>query len=153
MFPFTYEGVTYSHCTLRHDSQAWCSTRTDQDGNHISSEWGYCTQTCLTGSTAHTLDVSTLTDHMTDYSSSTVTSTVTVIASTGSDETSPTTVDVDEESATGSTTADNTSPQTDTTFVDNTSPPRDTTIVDDNQGIAQKIMVEIVYFPILTSCL
>jgi len=47
-FPFIVNGQSFSSCTSSGDSRAWCSTKVDQNNNHISGigEWGYCTNSC-----------------------------------------------------------------------------------------------------------
>jgi len=47
-FPFIVNGQSFSSCTSSGDSRAWCSTKVDQNNNHISGvgEWGYCTASC-----------------------------------------------------------------------------------------------------------
>lgn len=46
VFPFTYKGVTYNHCTnIDHSEKLeWCSTKTDANGVHVSGGgyWGVC---------------------------------------------------------------------------------------------------------------
>ena len=47
IFPFKFAGRTYSECiTLGSNGTAWCSTRTDEFGNHISGFEEECTSTC-----------------------------------------------------------------------------------------------------------
>ena len=50
VFPFTYEGVVYTECTTVGDDKPWCSTLTDQNGNHVGDQgkWGYCASNCTT---------------------------------------------------------------------------------------------------------
>jgi len=44
VFPFTYHGVVYDKCTtLGHpEGKPWCSTLTDEEGEHLMGNWGYC---------------------------------------------------------------------------------------------------------------
>ena len=43
IFPFTYEGITYTGCTLYGGySQPWCATSTDEKGMYQSGNWGFC---------------------------------------------------------------------------------------------------------------
>ena len=41
VFPFTYENITHTACTPYEDAH-WCSTKTDENGVHLSGHWGYC---------------------------------------------------------------------------------------------------------------
>ena len=45
IFPFNIHGGTQYGCLIDNpDEPAWCSTKTDGDGNHIGFQgnWGYC---------------------------------------------------------------------------------------------------------------
>jgi len=46
VFPFKFKGTTYSICTKSKDpdNEAWCSTKVDTDGNHVTGKgkWGHC---------------------------------------------------------------------------------------------------------------
>ena len=52
VFPFTFNGRTYSRCTLdetpEDDKVAWCSTKVDSQGNHVAGKkfWGRCNPKC-----------------------------------------------------------------------------------------------------------
>merc|ERR1719477_279329 len=46
VFPFRYNGVTYTSCTTQDKSQAWCSTTTTLAGTHIPGYFGYCPSSC-----------------------------------------------------------------------------------------------------------
>jgi len=46
VFPFRYNGVTYTSCTTQDKDQAWCSTNTTLAGNHVPGYYGYCPTTC-----------------------------------------------------------------------------------------------------------
>ena len=50
IFPFKYEGVTYTSCPvdLEDPSKRWCSTKVDGYGNHVTGagEYGYCGPDC-----------------------------------------------------------------------------------------------------------
>ena len=37
-FPFIVNGQSFSTCTKAGDNRAWCSTKVDQNNNHISGE-------------------------------------------------------------------------------------------------------------------
>jgi len=54
-FPFNYDGVTWSGCTTANDpdGKAWCSTRTDTQGDHVlgGGHWGHCDLSCAVGCT------------------------------------------------------------------------------------------------------
>ena len=46
-FPFNFSGRTYSECiTLGNNETSWCSTKTDEFGNHISGYEEDCKATC-----------------------------------------------------------------------------------------------------------
>merc|ERR1719410_1365315 len=47
VFPFRYNGVTYTSCTTQDKSAAWCSTNTTLAGTHIPGYYGYCPSSCL----------------------------------------------------------------------------------------------------------
>ncbi len=53
-FPFTFQGTTYTSCTTDDDpgGEAWCSTRVDARGRHVSNggHWGHCSDTCRAAS-------------------------------------------------------------------------------------------------------
>ena len=42
VFPFTYEGETFHTCTSVGEPAPWCSTKTDENGNHVPGIWGFC---------------------------------------------------------------------------------------------------------------
>ena len=47
VFPFIYVKVPYNKCTTIHnDGKPWCSTKTDENDNHIKSHWGNCSEKC-----------------------------------------------------------------------------------------------------------
>merc|ERR1712013_553528 len=46
VFPFRYNGVTYTSCTTQDKSEAWCSTNTTLAGTHIPGYFGYCPSSC-----------------------------------------------------------------------------------------------------------
>ena len=50
VFPFTYDGRTYSGCTLDGgESKLWCATGVDNSGNYVGKyDWG--TESCPQGS-------------------------------------------------------------------------------------------------------
>merc|ERR1719300_933321 len=52
VFPFTFQGVTYSTCTTAGGfSRPWCSTATDTNTNHLKGYWGDCDGNCPTSDT------------------------------------------------------------------------------------------------------
>ena len=55
IFPFRYNGVIYTDCTLAgnayNDPNLWCSTQTTSGGTHVTGRWGNCAPECLTPST------------------------------------------------------------------------------------------------------
>ena len=50
IFPFNYDGTTYSECTSVDHDRPWCAIQTpltvDIDGNLVDEEWGNCDSTC-----------------------------------------------------------------------------------------------------------
>ena len=51
IFPFRHKNVTHVGCTLESsssDNLAWCSTKVDQAGNHVTGQkaYGPCEETC-----------------------------------------------------------------------------------------------------------
>ena len=111
VFPFTYNGVTYTDCTSVDDGQAWCSTATDDDGNHINNFWGYCGYNCLlsqqtTEPTAFTSESSDVTSETSETFPTKPLTTNEVIATTIKKET--------------------TEPTASTSGISNTSPPKPT---------------------------
>ena len=46
VFPFTLEGTTYYSCTYDFNfvtgHKPWCSTKTDENDEHILEHWGVC---------------------------------------------------------------------------------------------------------------
>ena len=48
--PFTFRGTVYTECPREHDQEGrlWCSTRTDERGEHVQSggHWGHCQESC-----------------------------------------------------------------------------------------------------------
>lgn len=44
IFPFRYDGISYSGCTTAGNVAPWCSTMTDFTGQHVSGNWGDCPQ-------------------------------------------------------------------------------------------------------------
>ena len=60
VFPFTYQSTVFYGCTLAGnddgDDKPWCSTKTDQQGNHVGGgqgNWGHCPSNCGNGRLAH----------------------------------------------------------------------------------------------------
>jgi len=45
-FPFNFSGAWYHGCTKKSHNALWCSTKTDQYGNHLSGNWGNCNDDC-----------------------------------------------------------------------------------------------------------
>ena len=56
VFPFIYEGVTHSTCIEVDGNKSWCSTKVDQDGAFIETEWGYCGDQCVFKPPLFTMD-------------------------------------------------------------------------------------------------
>lgn len=50
IFPFTFQGITYTGCALDLDdlSKTWCSTKVDSNGKHVmgQDDYGYCSNDC-----------------------------------------------------------------------------------------------------------
>jgi len=46
VFPFKYDGETYSVCTLKDSENGipWCATGIDEDGYVVDGDWGECTE-------------------------------------------------------------------------------------------------------------
>merc|ERR1719264_293745 len=42
VFPFTFQGTTFTECTAEKDRLPWCATKLDQEGNYIEDQWDYC---------------------------------------------------------------------------------------------------------------
>ena len=43
MFPFKFKGKTYNDCTYdKGKSNAWCSTKVDEFGEHVDGHWIKC---------------------------------------------------------------------------------------------------------------
>ena len=59
VFPFRFEGVTYTSCTQAGNTggntQAWCSTLVNDSGEHVGGQgkWGNCESKCQTGKLCH----------------------------------------------------------------------------------------------------
>jgi len=43
VFPFIFNGKTYTSCTDVQDTMTWCSTKVNARNQHITGNWGYCT--------------------------------------------------------------------------------------------------------------
>merc|ERR1719481_105680 len=41
-FPFIHKGKVHTGCTKKGHHSPWCSTKTDQNNNHITGHWGDC---------------------------------------------------------------------------------------------------------------
>merc|ERR550532_332064 len=106
VFPFRYNGVTYTSCTNQDKSDAWCSTNTTLAGTHIPGYFGYCPSSCpgaegssCTPGTSYTVDCNTCVCGAdgnpvctsNDCGSTTTTSTTTTTTTTTSSTTSPAT--------------------------------------------------------------
>merc|ERR1712020_474948 len=104
VFPFRYNGITYSSCTTQDKSAAWCSTNTTLAGTHIPGYFGYCPSSCpgaetssCTPGTSYIVDCNTCVCGAdgnpvctsNDCGSTTSTSTSTITTSTTSSTTSP----------------------------------------------------------------
>ncbi len=48
VFPFNYEGTTYTECTtIDNFAIPWCSTEVDSNGKFVRGKWGDCSPGCL----------------------------------------------------------------------------------------------------------
>merc|ERR1719210_1519988 len=51
VFPFKFKDKTFFGCTIFSDpdDRFWCSTKVDEDGNHVvgQDEYGYCSDECF----------------------------------------------------------------------------------------------------------
>merc|ERR1712066_662995 len=109
VFPFRYNGITYSSCTTQDKSAAWCSTNTTLAGTHIPGYFGYCPSSCpgaetssCTPGTSYTVDCNTCvcgadgtpvcTSNVCGSSTTTTTSTTTITTTTSSPSSTCTTV-------------------------------------------------------------
>ena len=47
-FPFQFQGTVYRECTDVTDTPGryWCSVEVDENGRHVSGQWGYCSPDC-----------------------------------------------------------------------------------------------------------
>ena len=54
VFPFTWQGVTYTSCTTAGGFDPWCSTATDHSGAHVTGNYGDCNDQCLQTSPSST---------------------------------------------------------------------------------------------------
>ena len=50
IFPFKFQDKIYNACPFDPDdpSKTWCSTKVDNDGNHVvgQKQWGHCSSLC-----------------------------------------------------------------------------------------------------------
>jgi hypothetical protein len=49
VFPFSFRGSTFSSCTNEGgdvSGELWCSTKTDEFGNHVKGNWEICPEGC-----------------------------------------------------------------------------------------------------------
>ena len=42
IFPFNYNGTSYSKCTTAGHDKLWCPTKVDDEQNTIEEQWGNC---------------------------------------------------------------------------------------------------------------
>ena len=47
IFPFNYEGTTYSACTSVGSDHPWCAYEVDSDRNLVGDEWENCDAACV----------------------------------------------------------------------------------------------------------
>merc|ERR1719158_2412646 len=59
VFPFKYQGVTYSQCTYTDSPMPWCATSVDSQGTVQNNKWGDCdTSSPFSGCQVETLSFS-----------------------------------------------------------------------------------------------
>lgn len=46
VFPWKYKGKMYDGCKNENDGLRWCSTKVDENGDHMKGEWGQCDEEC-----------------------------------------------------------------------------------------------------------
>ena len=47
IFPFKVDGFAYHTCKLdEKDGSRWCSTKIDENGQHLQGNWGNCRSDC-----------------------------------------------------------------------------------------------------------
>ena len=48
IFPFKHDNITYNGCPIDpiDETKRWCSTLTDDNGDHVNGNWGYCESNC-----------------------------------------------------------------------------------------------------------
>ena len=51
VFPYIDNGIKHFECTSMFDNQPWCSIEVDNNGNHVTGQWGYCDTECFEGKT------------------------------------------------------------------------------------------------------
>ena len=49
IFPFNFQGDTYSECTSVEHVQPWCATEVYSSGNYVEGKWGNCNSYCSAG--------------------------------------------------------------------------------------------------------
>ena len=42
IFPFNYNGTTFTDCTTADHDKLWCPTKVDDEKNTIEDQWGNC---------------------------------------------------------------------------------------------------------------
>ena len=52
VFPFQYDGTSYSHCTTKDHDQLWCATEVDANGDYVEGSWENCNGNCGTSKTS-----------------------------------------------------------------------------------------------------
>ncbi len=90
VFPFSFRGSTFNSCTSEGgdvSGELWCSTKTDEFGNHVRGNWEICPEGCSLETELATATATTTTTSDTVISTQ---STATVTITTSFDGTSST---------------------------------------------------------------
>ena len=55
VFPFHYKGIVYTACTdSGSEGNFWCSTKVDDEWNHVTGNWKRCEPMCYKGNDTYT---------------------------------------------------------------------------------------------------
>ena len=103
VFPFIFRGGTFNECTREGDTSGklWCSTKTDESGQHVKKNWAYCDKGCdletdftkpATTKETTTTEKATTTETTATTTTETTTTTATEIATTITQSTTTVTI-------------------------------------------------------------